>query len=123
MIQNDFQDECLLYYSDEDRCWIAHSLRSDQVGTGPDVVQALADLIKAIDQILALARREGDIEILREAPSEIKEKMKSANHLPNELYEIAHKIARGTWPEGFKVEAQPTETERYRTPIEEPVSA
>jgi hypothetical protein len=121
MTQDDFRESCVIYYSPDDKCWIAHGLRTDQVGTGDCVVDALADLMKAIDQILALARQEGDIEVLREAPPEIQKRAQSAKQLPIELCEIAHKKVRGTWPAELKV-ASP-ETEEYVTRIEEPIPA
>jgi hypothetical protein len=65
------RDTVVIYHSPEDGCWIAHSLRSDQIGTGRHPIEALADLIKAIKQVFDLAKRDKTIAYLREAPAEI----------------------------------------------------
>ena len=91
-------ETCVIYQSTKDNCWIAHSLRTDQIGTGNDVVEALTDLLIAIDELLELAEEESNIEVFRAAPSEIQNKVKTAKRLPKEIYEIAHRKARGDWP-------------------------
>ena len=66
-----FVDTVLIYYSQNDECWIAHSLKTDQVGTGVDMDRALAHLIKVVDGLLELARQDKTIRYLCDAPKEI----------------------------------------------------
>ena len=61
-------DEAVIYHSKEDDCWIAHSIKTDQVGTGDQVVEALADLIRGVRAVLSLAAKDRTIAYLREAP-------------------------------------------------------
>ena len=123
IMQKRLQEDCVLYYSTEDHCWIAHGLTTDQVGTGDCLVDALADFIKAFDQIVALAKREGDIDILRNAPPATQLQQASAQSLPREFYEIAHKKARGTWPDENKIEINAPLEQRYRYTFRMPVCA
>ena len=95
------QDEIIIYFSKEDGCWIAHSLRTDQIGTGGRIVDALADALKAIDEVFDLAARDKTVAHLREAPAEVKRKVKRSARLPREIYEIAHQKARGHWPKDW----------------------
>ena len=92
--------ECfVLYQSREDACWVAHGLHTDQIGTGNDVVQALASCIRAVDAVKEIAAANPGIKRYREAPPEIQKLAKGASRLPGEIFEIAHKMARGKWPE------------------------
>jgi hypothetical protein len=93
-----FEDSALIYHSQENGCWIAHSLRTDQVGTGIDMGHALADLIRGVDGLLELAREDETMAYLREAPADIRARAAASKNLPREIYEVAHKIARGDWP-------------------------
>ena len=77
------------------------SLRTDQVGTGIDMGHALADLIRGVDGLLELAREDETMAYLREAPADIQARAAASKNLPREIYEVAHKIARGDWPEGY----------------------
>jgi hypothetical protein len=76
------------------------------VGVGVDMGRALADLIKGVDQLIKLARVDESLAVFREAPENIKDLARNGKCLPQEIYEVAHRIARGTWPEdidpGFK---------------------
>jgi hypothetical protein len=93
-----FSETAVIYCSPEDGCWIAHSLRTDQIGTGLDMGRALAALIRGIDSILEIAAEDETVAYLREAPREIQKMAKECKPLPNEIYEVAHKLARGQWP-------------------------
>jgi hypothetical protein len=94
-----FTDSVVIYHSTDDNCWIAHSLRTDQVGTGVDMGRALADLIQGIDQLLEIASEDVTVAYLREAPADVRAIAAKSKPLPKEIYEVAHKIARGEWPE------------------------
>jgi hypothetical protein len=115
------RETCVLYESSEDGCWIAHGLRTDQIGTGNCVVDALADFMKAIDQLLKIAAQGKNISVLRPAPPEVRAMAKSARPLPREIYEIAHKKLYGRWPREFCVAAPPKQT--YKTTLSEPLPA
>lgn len=93
-----FDDTVVIYHSDEDGCWIAHSLRADQIGTGDRIVDALADLIKAMDQVCRLAARDPSVAYLRDAPPEVQERARSSSPLPREINEVAYRMARGDGP-------------------------
>jgi len=94
---------CVIYYSDEDGVWIAHSLHTDQIGTGDCPTEALADLILGLRHLFKLAAEHPDIEIFRKAPDEIYRKIRRAKPLPDEIYQIAYRRAYGDWPEDWDV--------------------
>lgn len=94
-------ESAVIYLSDEDKCWIAHSLRTDQIGTGARIVDALADVLKAVQLIREEAEKDATLAVLREAPKEIQEMARTAKKLPREIYEVAHKMVHGEWPEDW----------------------
>lgn len=94
-----FRDTFAIYYSRKDKCWIAHSLRTDEFGTGDCIIDALTDGIKAVDQVVRLACKRSDIELFRDAPDNIKAMVQRAQPLPGEMFDIAHKRVYGEWPE------------------------
>jgi hypothetical protein len=104
----------VLYESREDDCWIAHGLRTDQIGTGQDAVHALADGIRAVDAVLEAAAERPDLKAYREAPPEIQKLARTAAVLPDEIYEIAHKMARGEWPKNLGAVAFKPARKRFR---------
>lgn len=116
-----FTDTTYIYFSPEDCCWVAHSLRTDQVGYGQDVVTALTDVIRAVDAVCKLAQEDETIAFLREAPDEIQVRARLAKKLPGELYEIAHKQARGEWPTEILTTAEPRKSEAFVMEAEESV--
>ncbi|MDY7011139.1 MAG: hypothetical protein SVV80_10370 [Planctomycetota bacterium] len=119
MGHQELNDMCVIYESRQDNCWIAHSLRTDQIGTGDCVVNALADLLKAIEQIFDLANQEKDISVLREAPTRIQQMAKTADPLPREIYEIAYKRVHGEWPKDIKARFEIPHRRKYKTNIPE----
>ena len=98
-----FMDTFAIYYSKEDRYWVAHSLRTDQFGTGDCVVNALVDGLKAVDQVIELAKRKPDTQVFRSAPADVWEIARTAKRLPDELYQIAHKRLYGKWESSLNV--------------------
>lgn len=115
-------DECLVYWSRQDKCWVAHSLRTDQIGTGDCIVRAIADLLRAIKGLLELAEEDERIQVHRPAASEFQEMARTAKLLPREIYEIAHKMVVGGWPEDLKAEFTPKKQEPFKTKLE-PITA
>ena len=84
-----FRDECLIYYSEQDKSWVAHSLKTDQLGYGDCVVNAIVDLLVGTQNLLELQRKDPDVEVLCPAPAEIVKLGKKASPLPEVLWEVA----------------------------------
>ena len=118
----DFHDTCVIYRSPADECWIAHSLRTDQIGTGECVLDALTDLLRALKQLLKLKEEDPDVVVWRSAPARIRQMAARARQLPRELFEIAHKRVEGEWPADLSLSVSPKprrRARRYRADIEE----
>ena len=92
------KESIVIYWSEEDVCWIAHTLKTDQIGTGSRIVDALADVLKALLMIHEEARKDRSLAVFRNAPKEIQDIAKTAKRLPMEIYDVAHKMVHGTWP-------------------------
>jgi hypothetical protein len=121
---NRVDDIAVLYRSEEDSVWVAHSLRTDQIGTGARIVDALADLIRAVDEVVAIAAGDATVAYLREAPAEIQKIKESAECLPSEIYEVAHKIARGQWPQEIDPDFSVKDDKKeFVTKMTEPIAA
>ena len=117
------EDTCVIYESRADKCWIAHSLRTDQIGAGDCVVAALEDLLRAVEQVFKLAAEDGDVAIFREAPKRIQKMAESAEPLPREIYEIAHKRVHGGWPADFEPRFKTPHRRKFIADIHEAVGA
>lgn len=117
-----FRDTFVIFHSTEDQCWIAHSLRTDQFGTGECVVDALVDGMKAVDQVVALAKKKPDIQVLSDAPEQIQQIAKKAQPLPKEIYEIAHKKLYGDWPEYVRIQFDVEPSISFKRIVEEAVA-
>src|SRR5438876_4446658 len=118
----DFRDSVLIYFSEEDDSWIAHSLRTDQIGLGDDVVTALSNLIRAIDSLIELCKEDRTLALFRDAPADVKKRARAAKPLRRELYEIAHLKARGKWPDDQPLKVEPEEDEAFIAKIAEHIS-
>ncbi len=94
-----FPDRCVIYWAPKDKCWVAHSLRMDQIGTGHGVVDALAALLRAVSFVIEDAAQDPTLAVFREAPPEVQVLADSAKRLPKEVFDIAHKVAIGKWPQ------------------------
>ncbi len=108
--QISFEDTLVLYRSTEDGCWIAHSLKTDQIGTGDRIVDALADVIRAVHQVCKAAGKDKTLAYLRAAPAEIRAIADRAKPLPGEIYEIAHKMVHGEWPKYLSADVEPVDS-------------
>jgi hypothetical protein len=82
------EDYLVIYHSQEDDCWIAHSLRTDQIGTGDSILSALTDALRAVEQVWNLSQEDPSVAFLREAPPEIQQMEKTAKRLPREIYAL-----------------------------------
>ena len=97
-----FRDTYVIYHSAADACWIAHSLRTDEFGTGDSIITALVDGMKAVDQCIKLVKQNPEISLFSDAPQEIWDMAATAEKLPKEMSEIAHKKLYGIWPEPLR---------------------
>ena len=89
----------LIFWSDEDRCWIAHSFYTDQIGTGSNVLKAFTDMIRAVDQVFKLAQQDKSVVFHRRAPEKIFKRAKNALPLPEIFCNIAKEMAKKNWPD------------------------
>jgi hypothetical protein len=106
------QDTFVIFHSDEDGCWIAHSLRMDQIGTGDGVMAALGDGIKATHQVAQLVAEDPTIALLRDAPDDIQDMARRATSARREVYEIAFKMAHDQWPDDLEPDITPRDQDR-----------
>lgn len=116
------KDEFVIYYSKEDESWIAHSLRTDQMGLGDCVVDALADLMLGLHNLHQLAKTQKDIQIAFEAPDEIKKIARQAKHLDDCILEIAFKKFCKTWPKYYNVHIDISQTERLTGELQDSIA-
>lgn len=114
-----FSDTLAIFYSEEDQCWVAHSLRTDQFGTGDCVLDALMDGMKAVDQVIALSKKKPEVQVLSEAPEEIRQIIQNAKRLPDEIFEIAHKKLYGEWP--YNIEIDIPHTDSFKMQVKESI--
>lgn len=112
-------DECVIYWSPSDDCWIAHSLHTDQIGMGDNILDALTDMLRAVRQVISLASHDASIEIRREAPARIHKLVQNAATLPKPVYEIALEMAEGHWPKYMKPTFGVTVRRRFATDLED----
>jgi len=96
-------ESVVIYHAPQEGGWIAHGLSSDQVGIADSPVGALAQQLRLVDRLLEEAHEDPTLQYLREAPKQIQELAMRSKRLPRELYEIAHRRARGCWPEGWEL--------------------
>jgi hypothetical protein len=117
-----FKDECVIYYSRSDECWIAHGLHTDQIGTGSGALDALVEFMEGIDTLLSVAQKHKDIDIYREAPHYIQKRAQKAYALPEELYGIASKKVRGYWPDNTKISIKFPKNRSIKTDINDSIT-
>jgi len=123
MTKKALQDVAVIYFSPEDEGWIAHSIYTDQIGWGTTPTNALAELIGVVDKLLALAAQDESVAYLQKAPDEIFERMKQSKPFPVEWFEIAHKKARGQWPDAPELNVSEADTEAYAVGFQEAACA
>lgn len=124
MAQNgaSFVDKCLIYYSHDDNCWVAHSLRTDQVGLGDGVVDALVDLMTGTGNLLAMAKSDPSIAIFRDAPEDIQKRAAQASPLSQAIIQIAYERYTNRLPKEYKVDIEIPKSEHLTAQLLEPVS-
>ena len=72
-LAKEFTDQCLIYYSRKDELWIAHSLHTDQVGTGNNALDAYAHLLSGIRSLIELASQNSTIDVFSTIKSYVSE--------------------------------------------------
>lgn len=92
---HEFMDTFAIYYSRENGYWIAHSLRTDRVGKGDCIVNALVDGLRAVKQVVDQTRRKRGTQVFRPAPDDVQEIAQTAEKLPDEIYQRALKMYHG----------------------------
>ena len=99
-------NDCVIYWSRRDDCWIAHSLHTDQLGHGAGPLYALADMLKAVQDVMALAAEDETIQPWREAPRRVQKMCEVADPLPKEIFEVAYKMVHGDWPKSLQIQVE-----------------
>ena len=105
--------DCVIYWSKSDDLWVSHCLRTDQIGLGPGPVYALADMMKAVKQVMAVAVEDKTVQPWREAPERVQAMFAKGEKLPKEMVEVAYKMVHGDWPAYLKVECEPKPRKRF----------
>jgi hypothetical protein len=90
------QDACVIYPSKEGRGkYVAHSLRTDQIGVGDSLLDAYVELLRALRALYADARNDPRVVTDRLAPDDVWKMLPVARRLPRELEENAIRIVNG----------------------------
>ena len=106
----EFTDTFVIYPSElEQGVWVAHSLNTDQIGTGECVLEAYVALLRALRALLEEAGKNPKLCLLNPAPKEVRDRCKHARRLPLEIVEIASMML-----DGKPLEGRPTYKPRYR---------
>ena len=91
-----FVDTWVIYQSTSKRGnWVAHSVNTDQIGMGTSVLNAYLELHRAMDILLAEAKKHKMADIIHPAPQEILDKLAHARPLPKKIVDIATMKLRG----------------------------
>lgn len=102
--RSDLTETIVIYHAPDEGGWIAHGLRTDQVGIASTPVDALAQLLRLVHALIEEAAADRTLEIFREAPEAIQAMQHGSTKLPNEIVEVAHWKAVGTWPSEWEVQ-------------------
>jgi len=116
-------NDCVIHWSKQDDCWIAHSLHTDQIGHGAGPLYALADMLKAVQNVMALANEDETIQPWREAPGHVHKMCEGAEPLPKEIFEVAYMMVHGEWPKHLRVQVECGSRRRFAVVEMEPTPA
>lgn len=119
MSRSELHEKIVIYRSPPDGGWVAHGLRTDQVGIAASPVDALAQLIRLVHALLDESAIDQSIEILRAAPEEIRKMAEVSTPLPKEIVEVAHWKAVGKWPQDWEIQGPGPEGESFVAEVEE----
>ena len=90
MANRGFADILVIYPSHDDvepDLWVAHSVRTDQVGVGHDPVEAVRELAIAVRTLFEEAHKDARVLIEQPAPVEVLKKMAGGEPLPEPMWE------------------------------------
>jgi hypothetical protein len=110
-------DRRVVYYSRQDRCWIAHSTLTDQIGTGETIIEAMVDLLRALEQLLELARQDPSIQIYRRAPASVLGLLTEAIPIPAQIVSLAEEKFRASTAREFRIDAERESTYAFTSEI------
>jgi len=99
-------DRVVVYPSSEDQCWVAHSLRTDQIGVGDSIVEAVVDLVGAVRNLIAEAAKDERVQVGQDAPPEIQRLAESAEKLPDSIISVITQRVCGPWPKSWPTDVQ-----------------
>ena len=89
-------DVWVIYPSREDHGrYIAHSLRTDQIGVGECIVDAIVELTIALRTLAKETKRDPHLNPYRDAPTEVWDMLNRAKKLPAEVLEVAAMHLKG----------------------------
>jgi hypothetical protein len=93
MADNRFVDVWLIYPSAEDEgMWVAHSINTDQIALGHCKLAAYVALKHVVKALLDAADADPSIEVLSPAPQEVRDMLKIAKKMPQELLDRAEEL-------------------------------
>lgn len=93
-----FPDHFVVYRSTEEedeRRYVAHSIRTDQVGMGDDMEEAIVDLFAALRTLFAEAERDPRVVVAQKAPEEVVDRFLESPRLPDEIWSRVFSRLRG----------------------------
>ena len=84
MPKKSFEDILIVYPSDCDPGkFVAHSVRTDQIGVGDNAVEAICELFSAVRDLLEEAAKDTSIVVECLAPDEVLRKFATAHKIPD----------------------------------------
>lgn len=96
MVRDNFEDIVVVYPAEEPGQFVAHSIRTDQIGVAPTPHEALIEVLHALYDLFEEARKDRRVEIQRLAPPEVRERFfESATKVPDEVWnQILRRFAK-----------------------------
>jgi len=84
-----FEDILVIFPSEgdvEEGLWVAHSVRTDQVGVGHDPIEAVRELAACVRELLLEAASDDRVRVEQLAPAEVIRRISGARPLPEEAW-------------------------------------
>jgi hypothetical protein len=118
-----FKDEFVVYYSQEDNSWIAHSLHTDQIGLGGDsIVDAIVNLITGLHNLLEFAKNSTEHFTLSvDAPPNIFLLAEKAKLLPPSVYQLVMGKLFNRIPSSWGVQVNVPQSEKVTVSMDLPL--
>jgi hypothetical protein len=117
------KDEFVVYYSQEDNSWVAHSLHTDQIGLGGDsVVDAIVDLLVGLHNLFEFIKYSKEyFNIAVEAPPEIFLIREKAKLLPDSVYQLVIEKLFHRIPSSWGVQVNIPQSEKVTVSMDLPL--